>query len=461
MKNILLAILTLTLVTLGLAGTSIILNDSNFLTNFFSVEKSFFEEETNQFKTATSYETHIEKGQLLTENGYYTLAITEFSFAAQEKPQAAEPYNLIGNAYASLKNYEKALENYEKAFENIPTNTEAILGIAQNHIHLEEFQEAREALDGFSDQSDSDIKYYQGMLYAYDGEYERSEGLFEEVATIEAQYFLDAYYEYNLEQGGQETHLRTLLAQAYTEVEQFELAISTLYEVLSENASYRDAWILLGYAYLNLEEYENSTSAFEQAIELDVTKPESNYFLALAYFGQDRHEETITYLELSILYGFEPQIQAYQKLAEVYFLLEDYESSARNYEQVLELNDSDLNYFIRPIWLNIDYLDNPTHALELAEWAIESHPGEAMSYNLKGWVLIATENYEEASDYLNQALTMDPDLAAAYLNLGTIAEAQGNYEEAKENYRQAYTLDQNDSVGALAAEKYNNLVNSR
>ncbi|EKD63629.1 MAG: hypothetical protein ACD_51C00244G0001 [uncultured bacterium] len=106
----------------------------------------------------------------------------------------------------------------------------------------------------------------------------------------------------------------------------------------------------------------------------------------------------------------------------------------------------------------MDYLDNLVRSLELAEWAIDSHPDEAMSYNLKGWVLIAAEDYDEAEEYLNQALTMDPTLAAAYLNLGTIAEAEEDYEEAKEFYKQAYTLDQNDSVGALAATKYNELI---
>ncbi len=210
---------------------------------------------------------------------------------------------------------------------------------------------------------------------------------------------------------------------------------------------------------MNLEKYEDSASTFEEAIELDTTKPETNYFLALAYLGQNRYEEAITYLELALVYGFEPQVQVYQKLAETYFLMQDYELATRNYEKVLELNDTDVNYFIRPIWLNMEKLGNIDKALELAEWALSSHPDEAMSHNLMGWAMISAQNYEEARTFLENALSIDKGLAAAYLNLGTIDETEGNLESAKENYKQAYTLDQNDSVGVLAAEKYNNLLN--
>lgn len=457
MKKVLLAILALVIVTTALGTAAAFLTNETLLTNLLEIEQT----EEDKVKVATSYADHIEKGQLLVQNGYYTLAITEFSQASQDNPNLADPYILIGNTHLLTQNYEKALSNFEKALEKNENSTEALTGMAQTQIHLEMFDEARAALDGASS-TDTTLKYYQAILYAHDAEYERSQSQFQEVlAEIpEAQYFLDAYAEYDLEKEGQETHLQTLLAQACTEIGQYELAVSMLFTVLSENANYRDAWILLGYSYLNLEKYEDATSAFEQAIELDITKPETNYFLALAYFGQDRLEESLTYLELALVYGFEPQVQVYQKLAEVYFLQEDYESSTRNYEKVLQLNDGDINYFIRPVWLNMDYLDDIEHALELSEWAISAHPDDAMSYNLKGWVLIAMEDYSEAEDYFEEALDIDPELAAAYLNLGTIAEIQEDYEEAKNLYRQAYTLDQNDSVGGLAAEKYNNLLNT-
>jgi len=466
MKKILLALLALIIITIGLAGASIFLNKTDLWTSILNLTQE--EPEEDKVKTSGNYESFIAKGDLLFENGYYTLAINEYTSAAQEKPESADPYNLIGNTYIELGNYEKSLTNFQTALTKSPESADAIIGIAQSYLHLSQFDEARNFLDSSNLAENPEVKYYLALLYAYEGEYDRSEETFQKVTTEteitseiaeNSQKFLDAYKTYEAQQGGQESHLRTLIAEACTEVSQNELAVTILYQVLSQTPTYRDAWILLGYAYLNLAKYEDSASAFEEAIELDTTKPETNYFLALAYFGQDRYEETITYLELALVYGFEPQVQVYQKLAETYFLMEDYELATRNYEKVLELNDTDVNYFIRPIWLNMEKLGNVDQALELAQWAISSHPDSAMSYNLMGWAMISAQDYEEARTYLESALSMDENLAAGYLNLGTLDEIEGDLESAKVNYKKAYTLDQNDSVGALAAEKYNNLLN--
>ena len=466
MKKIFFALLALIIVTVGLAGASIFLNKTDLWTSILSLTQE--EPEENKVKTSENYESYLAKGDLLFENGYYTLAINEYASAAQEKPEAAEPYNLIGNTYLELRNYEKSLSNFQISLEKSSENINAVIGMAKSYFHLSQFDTARNFLDSSNLAENPEVKYYLAMLYAYEGEYDRSKETFTKVTeetditselAANSQKFLDSYTTYDAQLGGQESHLRTLIAEACTKVSQDELAITILYQVLSQTPTYRDAWILLGYAYLNLEKYEDSASAFEEAIELDTTKPETNYFLALAYLGQDRYEEAITYLELALVYGFEPQVQVYQKLAETYFLIPDYELATRNYEKVLDLNDTDVNYFVRPIWLNMEKLGNIDKALELAKWALSSHPDEAMSYNLMGWAMISAQDYEEARTYLEDALSMDDDLAAAYLNLGTIDEIEGDLESAKENYKQAYTLDQNDSVGALAAEKYNNLLN--
>ncbi|MFA6528922.1 MAG: tetratricopeptide repeat protein [Candidatus Gracilibacteria bacterium] len=442
--------------------------NSNLLTNALEIlNQTAPTTEENKIKTETTYAEYIDKGKLLRENDYYTLAINEFTQASKSSPNSAEPYILIGETHLSTKNYDKALLSFQKALEKSPTNIDAITGIAQSYMHLNDFTEARKTVDSIVNPDSDKLKYYQGMLYFYDGEYDRSEEYFQSVADTSqdetlktnAQLFLDAYAEYELEQGGQENHLRTLLAQAATETDQYELATSTLYQVLSETPTYRDAWILLGYAYLNLEAYEDSASAFEEAIELDTTKPETNYFLSLAYYGLDDYDNAIKYLDLSLLYGFEPQVQAYQKLAEIYFTQQDYEAAERNYEKILELNSTDVNYFIRPIWLNMEKLDDMAQAFDLANQALTTNPDNAMSYNLMGWVYVEKEDDAHAYEYLTKAIEMDPELGAAYLNLGTMYETQGDYTNAIENYKKAYNLDQNDSVGALAAQKFNNLLN--
>ncbi len=458
MKKILLAILMLIGLTAALAGASILINNQNLLSTVLYADgsgKVAVPETTSSF----TYDEYIAKGELLIENGYNSLAINEYTQAANIEPSLAQPYVLIGEAHILEGNHEKALANFEKALEKDPDNVDAVIGVAQSYLHLKEFDLARSTLDSANHPDEPKFKFYQAMLYAYDREYERSQRYLEDSIEIEgAQELLDAYLQYESEQGGQETHLRTLLAQACTEIDQYELATSILYQVLSEIPTYRDAWILLGYSYLEMGEYDNSASAFEEAIELDTTKPESNYFLALAYFGQEKYTEAINYLELAQVYGFEPEVQIYQKLAEIYFLLDDIESATKNYEKILQLNDSEVSSFIRPIWLNMEYLDNVAKSIELAQWALSVHPEDAMSYNLMGWTFLEDGQIVEAENYLIKALEINPELAAAYLNLGTLYESQGELEKAQQHYKKAYNLEPESSVGKLAAEKYNSFV---
>ena len=235
--------------------------------------------------------------------------------------------------------------------------------------------------------------------------------------------------------------------------------MASLYEILREEPTYRDAWIILGYAYLTQEHYRDAQDALLKALELDPAKPETRYFLGLSYFGEDQYAAAVTQLQLAVESGYEPRVQAYQKLADVAVLAEQFDIAVKAYETVLILNSSDVTLYIRPIWLYLDKLNNADRAKELAEQAIQEHPNNAMSYNLLGWVQVAQNDLSNAEQNLNYALILDSDLAAAYLNLGWLEQKKENFEQAKEHYKRCYTLDPSGSVGNLAANRYNEILN--
>ena len=72
--------------------------------------------------------------------------------------------------------------------------------------------------------------------------------------------------------------------------------------------------------------------------------------------------------------------------------------------------------------------------------AVETHPDKAMSYNLLGWAYTAMEEYDEAEENLQKALSMDPKLDAVHLNLGWLYEKNGQETLAKEYYKKAETI---------------------
>ncbi len=442
----------------------------NLMTSLFEIPEETVEvveiiEETPETSNNPTYIDHLQKGDTLFESGFYPLAITEYQMASDLEPTLSEPFTKLGEAYYLNDEYENAKATLQTALINNPNNITAQVLLGKTHLSLESFETAKTQFDS-SDPSNTEVLYYRALLNAYFGDYENATIDLNKVITAgdypsysqNAQTIISSINEANLAEDGNPNYLKTLIAQSFSESNESSLAISLLYDVLREEPTYRDAWIILGYTYLSLEHYRDAQDALLKALELDPTKTETRYFLGLAYFGEDEYASALTQIELAIESGYEPRVQAYQKLADIAVLATEYKKAVEAYENVLVLNSSDVNLYIRPVWLYIDKLDQPDRAIELAEQAVTEHLNEAMSYNLLGWALTAAGDYSNAEYNLNYALVLNPDLAAAYLNLGVWHEKQGHTTEAQEHYKRAYTLDPGSSVGNLAANRYNEIL---
>ncbi|MCL4481011.1 MAG: tetratricopeptide repeat protein [Bacteroidetes bacterium] len=138
--------------------------------------------------------------------------------------------------------------------------------------------------------------------------------------------------------------------------------------------------------------------------------------------------------------------------------MKNYSKSAQSYEEVVTLNNEDVNYFIRPIWIYLERLNQPARASNLAQKAVNAHPDEAMSYNLLGWSKIGEGKYDEAEILLKKSLELDPNLAAAYLNYGQLYEKKKMFNEAIADYKKAFEMGNGTSISASAADKYNQLI---
>lgn len=472
MKNFLIGLVLSTLLMFGVVYTTVI--NPSLLTSVLGGDPpiEIIDDQVDltgtpveEISSNPSYLDRIQKGKTLMEGGYYPLAAIEYQFATGLEPTLSEPFFKLGEAYFYDEKYEEAKLNFEAAIQNNPSNLEAQIFLGQTFIAQSEFEAAKTQFSTIGSE-DQRVLYYRGLLSAYFGEYDAAESYFNQ--TIEdgssadlsknAQNFLASMNEYALAQDANPNYLKTLIARSLAETEESSLAISLLYEILRVEPDYRDAWIIMGYTYLTLEKYIDARDALVKALEQDPTKEETRYFLGLAYFGLDEFASAVPQFELAIESGFEPRVQAYQKLADVAVLAQEYEKAAEAYENVLTLNSSDAELYIRPVWLYIDHLNNVDRAMELGEEAITNHPNEAMSYNLLGWAQTAANDFDQAEQNLSYALVLDPNLAAAYLNFGWWNQKKDNIEAAKENYKRAYTIDPGGSIGNLAADRYNNLV---
>jgi tetratricopeptide (TPR) repeat protein len=274
-----------------------------------------------------------------------------------------------------------------------------------------------------------------------------------------AQKIIDAYREFDFFRDGQLIHLQTLLARSMNQIDEPQLAIYLLRGVLDEKSDYRDAWLLLGYAYFNLQQYSQSEDAFLKAYSLDSEKPETQYFLGLIYSAMKNYAESERFFEYALINSFEPKIQVYQRLAEVYLKNDRYDKAVKMYENFLALlPERHASDFVQPISLYLNNLKEPQNALRIAEQVAEALPEEAESYTLLAWSQIEGGNLTEAQLNLEKAAILAPALPSVFLNYGRLYEALGDLDKAKENYKKAYDLSRGTEEGNVAAELYNKLI---
>ncbi|MBU0577851.1 tetratricopeptide repeat protein [Patescibacteria group bacterium] len=420
------------------------------------------------FEENLSYDEHIEKGDYYFERGFLTFASNEYVKAANLEPNRIEPYQKLLKTNYELGDYTKATINAETILSMSPNDFNTKFTLALIYIKQSDFDSATTVLEELSASgvADAEVSYYRGLLKIVFDDHDGGKKFLKQAKSDSGDaeldkkinYFLDAYTEYEFAKAAEELYLSELLSRAYNKAGEYEMTIYKLKNVLKTRSDLRDAWILFGFAYLNLESYYFAQTAFERAYDLDSQWPTTQYFLGLTHAELGNDDEAIIYLNYALANGFEPEIVIHQRLADLYLEIEDYTNAVVSYEEVLDMNNEDINSFVRPIWIYLDYLDEPEKALELAELAVAAFPETAMSYNLLGWSQVGTDDQTEAEKNLKQAIELDPNLAASYYNLGKLYEVQNRDSLALEVYQKAYELDPSGSIGNLAAQRYNVLM---
>lgn len=456
-------ILILGLITIGLKSYQIFPFDKTTQEDITDIPK-------DPIKVATkkSYDKYMQKGQDYYDNGYFELALNEFIKANQEESGKAEPLIKLGLTQLALKNNGKARSNFNSALEIDSTNLEGRMGLAKSYIAERDMEEAKKILDPLSIEN-AELKFYQGIVYAYFQDYEKSKEAFikgmsfnpDQSTKDKIQKFITAYEEFAKNKGGLKIHLQTLLSKALTEVDQQQIAIPILKDVLKEKANYIDAWTVIGYAYLKEEKYQDAIDALEEAKKLAPEKGEALFFLGIAYSGDKKYDQALENFNLSLQNGYQPQASVKQKMAEIYVLQGDYEKGAQTYEELVTMYDKNIDLYIQPIWLYIDKLNQPQKALSLANTALKKHPNEAMAENLVGWAQISNNNFSDGKKHLVEAIKLDAELDAAYYNLGLLYEKKKQSDIAIKLYQKAAVIQKDENITKLAQAKYQGLLNQQ
>lgn len=425
--------------------------------------------EPEPVKVNLTYDERIEKGNYYFDRGFLTFAANEYVKAANLEPDRIEPYFKLSQTHFDLMDYAKAKRNAEEVLERAPTQYEAKFQLMRIALKQNDFTAAQQYGNELiaAGITDPRVAYYSALVQIAFGQYEAGEKLLRDASNLSVgnteldgsiNTLLGSYEEFAFAQSAEDLYLAELLSRSLNQIGEYELAVYKLKDILRTRSDLRDSWVLLGFAYLNLEKYLFALSSFEQAYDLDPQKPATQYFLGVTYTELQQYDDAIVFLNYALDNGFEQKALLKQKLADLYLEVEDYEKSVQAYEEVLNYNKQDAEAFVRPVWIYLDFLNDPIKAMKLAELAVITFPFEPMAYNLLGWSQTGTRNFVESEKNLMKAITMDPEFAAAYYNLAKLYEEMGRVETAMENYQKAYEFDQNGSIGNLSAKRFNALM---
>lgn len=414
------------------------------------------------------YKTYLKKGDEFVKYGEYDQAVVQYLKANRLSPLKTDAFLRIGDAYLKKGNFELAKENYVRAMEMSSKNDDPRLALAHYYIQDRNFDAAKKILKTISDNREAE--YYQGLIETIKNNHEAAKKKLEEATKDDKENeikkkaldVLQAYQSFSYTREGSDLYLDMLLAQKFNKNKDYAFALEKSLSILRAKPDYRDAWLIAGHTYLNLGKFREAHISLSRALSYDTEKPEILFLLALAYQGIGDYKSAIDNFLSAFRKGYKNTTELSERLAEVYFQAEDYENSLKHYETVIADGETDVGYYIRPVWICIEKTKNKTRALELAMRAFQKFPSEAMSYNLLGWASIENDMLESSKKYLEQAIRMDPELDAAYLNLGYYYENKNDKEKAKELFKKAYNIakeNYNPSIANIAKTRYEGIIN--
>jgi tetratricopeptide (TPR) repeat protein len=410
-----------------------------------------------------NYETRLSKGDQLFENGYYKLAAAEYSIAISLEESEEEAYSKLGGAYLKMGAYADALGSFKRAYELRPSD-ETRVAVAVGLMRVKDFAAAKSLLEEGNVEDQATV-FYLGLIEMAFGNFEEAERKIEKAADLSGnlangliQPFQSAFLTYKEQQGAQLITLKALLTKALIDADEYPLAEDLGLQILNEKNDYRDVWILLGYAELKMEKFMEAEDAFKQAKKLDAVKPETHYFLGLAHFEQEEYEEAVDAFELALLYDFEPEGEAYRKLAESQNKLGRYEDALAAYEYLTKIDAGDFTLFEEALRLSMEELGDLDRALTLAKEGVSSFPQNAEAYAALAAVHLSRGELEEANEAIDSAFDLDPNLAIAHYTAGLLRLAQNNKDGAQWEFKKAYELaNPGDALSIEAAKQYNAL----
>ena len=276
-----------------------------------------------------------------------------------------------------------------------------------------------------------------------------------------------------------------MLGQVLIKQEAFDDATELYQDYLDTTPDDGESRFAIALIYSQQNRDEQASVYLKELVNKPNWDAQASFYLGRIEFKKENYDEALTWFEkvtrgpyvydasmamVSVLLNQKNFTEAEQKLREfagkfpgqkvnLVLLAAEVYGEQKKYQQAFDVltdalvefaGDRDLLYTRALIAEKVDKLDVLENDLKQI---LIAHPEDVGALNALGYTLVdRTERYEEAEQYLMQAIKLKPDEAVIIDSVGWLQFKQGKHEEALKTLRRAYEIQQENEIAAHYAE---------
>ena len=350
------------------------------------------------------------------------------------EPKNGKYYKVLGEIYDNNNLPAKAEEVFRKAILIIPDDPSVQLGLAEHYLKQGDTTAYKTAVRRAVVNREFDAELQLKLLQAYLQNLPTDSAAQAEGMPIMRQL---------AEQHPNDADVLVFFGDFLAGDNRRDSAAMAYKKSLTINSSRFSVWLKLLQFYSGKADADSLIKYSDRTIRLFPNQALANYYNGIGHFNKKEYPAAIKAINraLDVQPADKPDALAimYSTLGDIYNITKQYELSDNAFEKSLSYDANDASVLNNYSY----YLSERGQKLDLAEKmslkSLQLKPGEGTFLDTYGWILYKRGNYEDARDYVQQAIKKSAGYADGTLfdHLGNIYYKLNDKQKALENWKLA------------------------
>lgn len=234
-----------------------------------------------------------------------------------------------------------------------------------------------------------------------------------------------------------------IAADYFLRSNEFETALEVLERVNSTIPDHSEAWGQRMQLLFSLNRYEGVIAISESADEYAPDNSFIQFFSGASYMLTNQYEKAEQWLLKATISPSQRTFRSiiYGTLGDVKHELDKWAESVDAFQNALRLDRNNHNALNNYAYYLSLRSENLNEALEMSRRAVGVEPQNAAYLDTLGWIFFKKGDFDNALEYIQQAVDTGDASAEVYEHLGDVYEALGDETKAREYWGKALELD--------------------